>query len=399
MGERNVFISYARLDNEPPPDGQKDYGFVSYLLRQIRFDLTDLGAPKALLWHDRGQIAPGDDFTDKISQALHDAELFVAVLSRNYVTRPWCKKELSTMSRRIRKLDARLQEGRIFRVDKHRLLDEEIPVNLRNIESVQFYSKDGEAEREDEYFWNGRVRRREEYENAVRKLTWAIYGRLKQLGVDLNLAEPTPAVVEKFPDNGRFIFVAKPASDMVEAYRTLVRELRGSGYRVVPNPDEVYDKADGANVEAAVKAAEASVHLLGERRGKGLKGHNLDFVQFQLSAAGNKASKTKDFLRIIWAPEVMPQSGSDQAGVEPRDPLVVFAQFGGRLRQKYDHVVGDTLSQFNQIVLRQLERMRVNPGKGRGNQKITGRDGRDGPHSLIRAVAGTAAQVKKRAAR
>jgi hypothetical protein len=33
---REVFISYRRLDNDPPPDSPNDRGFVDYLLRQVR---------------------------------------------------------------------------------------------------------------------------------------------------------------------------------------------------------------------------------------------------------------------------------------------------------------------------------------------------------------------------
>src|SRR5215468_4372305 len=100
--EREVFISYRRLDNDPPPPPPNDRsGFVDYLLRDLRYDLTQLGVPKAILWQDRSKIEPGDVWSKAILNALNKAELFIAVLSRNYITSPWCKKELNTMKLRV----------------------------------------------------------------------------------------------------------------------------------------------------------------------------------------------------------------------------------------------------------------------------------------------------------
>ena len=40
---REIFISYRRLDNDTPPDrpNERNNGFVDYLLRQVRYDLTN----------------------------------------------------------------------------------------------------------------------------------------------------------------------------------------------------------------------------------------------------------------------------------------------------------------------------------------------------------------------
>jgi len=100
-----VFISYRVLDNHPPPDGPAR-GFVDYLLTQIRYDLTQLGIPDAILWQDRSKIAPADDWNDNILSALNSAQLFIAILSKNYITSDWCNKELDTMTSRVETLDA-----------------------------------------------------------------------------------------------------------------------------------------------------------------------------------------------------------------------------------------------------------------------------------------------------
>ena len=64
-------------------------GFVSYLLRQLRWELKQLGVPRAILWQDRAKIDPGDYWSETIRKALNSAELFVAILSKNYITSAW----------------------------------------------------------------------------------------------------------------------------------------------------------------------------------------------------------------------------------------------------------------------------------------------------------------------
>jgi hypothetical protein len=80
-----MFVSYRRLDDDAPP-GKRASGFVDYLLRQVRYDLVQLGVPHAIVWQDRSKIAPADDWNEDISNALNKAELFTVILSKNYIT-------------------------------------------------------------------------------------------------------------------------------------------------------------------------------------------------------------------------------------------------------------------------------------------------------------------------
>ena len=82
---------------------------------------------------DRYKIYHGDTWNDKLLSALNKADLFLALLSRNYVRSDWCEKELSTMAARIATFAEDLREGRIFRADTNRVPDEEINEVLRGI--------------------------------------------------------------------------------------------------------------------------------------------------------------------------------------------------------------------------------------------------------------------------
>jgi TIR domain len=358
---REVFISYRSLDNEAPPGCKRERGFVNYLITQVKYDLRQLGVPDTILWQDRAKIEKGDIWSEAIFNALGKAELFIAVLSRNYITSPWCHQELSTMLSRIKMLGESAGKRRIFRVDKHNVPEHEIPDTLRTIQSVQFYSKDDD--RVDEYFWRGKVRRTKDYETAIRELAEAISKRLDELGVPLQPPPSQPSLGDynALPSNGRVVFVAKPAKDMDEAYRTLVCELRGMGYRVTPDSEKDLGKLGEevrSSVNSALAEAEASIHLLGKRTGGRPCGLDEDLVPMQLAAAADEAKKKPDFVRMIWAPTVL--LGTSEAEITPRDPLSIVNQFGERLPT--DQIYGDTASHFNEYVLQRLERLSRNDG-------------------------------------
>jgi hypothetical protein len=365
-GSREVFVSYRSVDDEPPPGSPRQRGFVAYLLRQLRWELSQLGVPDALLWQDRSRIEPGDIWSEAIFKALNDAELFVAILSCNYITSDWCKTELSTMASRVANLDAASGQRRIFRVDKNSVPEGDIPETLRRIQAVQFYSGSEEEDGIDEFYWRGKVRRTREYEEAVNKLAKAIRKRLKELGIPVGDPVKSRARANAARSKKGAVFVAKPASDMLEVYRTLVWELRGRGYRVTPDADK--DLGDvgeevRSTVAGALKDAEASIHLLGQRKGGRPDGLDMDLVPMQLAAAADETRKKPDFIRMIWAPKVLMSQTGAEGG---RDPLKVVEGFGALLDT--DQIDGDTASRFIEYVLQKLERLAETRGGPHGEE-------------------------------
>jgi MinD-like ATPase involved in chromosome partitioning or flagellar assembly len=173
-GAVEVFISYRASDDTPPPDSPNSYGFVSYLMRQLRYELTQLGIVNPVFWVDRAKIQPGDSWSERISFALKKAEFFIVILSRNYITSSWVAKELSTMASRVANLNPQLH--RIFRVDRQWIPEDKIPAPLHKVQSVRFYHRDHR-----EYFYRGKVRHPKEYEEAVRTLALGIDEQLNKL--------------------------------------------------------------------------------------------------------------------------------------------------------------------------------------------------------------------------
>jgi TIR domain len=361
--EREVFISYRRLDNDIPTGSRGRHGFVSYLLRQLRSRLQEDGVPDVVLWRDRTDIEKGDIFSEAILKALNRAELFVAILSKNYIKSSWCEKELNTMRGRADNLGLPTGERRIFRVDKHKVPENQIPEALQGIEAVKFFREHEDAKYVDEFFWGGKVRLSKEFDKALLELTSAIANRLEELlQIRLPAKDPTAPQPERTRaiSNGRILFVAKPSSDMVEYYRRLVEELRHTGFQVVPDPDEELSNR-GEEVQAAVVNAlaesEASLHLLGIRSGGRPCGFDEDLVPMQLGAAAKEAERKPGFERLIWAPVVLPGENAN-AKRGRRDPLKTIKRLGQQLLDG-DQIYSDTAVNFRVDVLQRLARVRL----------------------------------------
>jgi hypothetical protein len=234
---------------------------------------------------------------------------------------------------------------------------------------VQFYREDRYSDSVDEYFWRGKVRYIDEYEGAVKKLAQGICSRLEELGIQCQPKEqPKPRVESARPSNGRVVFVAKPAGDMVQPYRTLVRELEDTGFRVTPAPDkDIINLGDDIRptVVKALEEAEASIHLLGARTGGRPDGLEMDLGPMQLAAAADETKRRPKFERLIWAPIILPTGTSDEAKTA-RDPLEILGRFGQRLLES-DQIDGDTASRFNEFVLQRLGRT---PGDASAEKEV-----------------------------
>jgi len=265
------------------------------------------------------------------------------------------------MKKRVETLDP--PPPRIFRVDKHKVPEEKVPKALREIQSVRFYREDPhDVDSVDEFFWGGKVRLSVEFDEALLKLTSTVGKRLEQL-LDTRFdpkRRPRSRVENARPSNGPLVFVAKPASDMIEYYRTLVEELQGTGFRVTPDPDKDLSSRGPSVVFSALGKAEASIHLLGTRTGGRPPGLDIDLVPMQLSAAAKEAKRRRGFERLIWAPKVLPAATSGQAKTACRDPLKVLKGFGQELLAR-DKVLGDTASNFNDYVLQRLQERPLSP--------------------------------------
>ena len=145
----------------------------------------------------------------------------------------------------------------------------------------------------------------------------------------------------------------------MEAYNTLVRELQGRGYRVVPEPAADMPTCGAAAValiDQQLAEAEISVHLLGKQH-SGLRTRWGATDRPAAAGTGGRAGRRQDreeerdlrrFRRIIWTPRFL----ADQQIVGV-DPAQVLCSFGDCLES--DHVVSNSLVGFGQFVIQHLD--------------------------------------------
>jgi hypothetical protein len=374
-----TFISYARDDDETPPGMSGVKGFVSFLFDQLNYEFRRLGEPRPRLWRDTRNIERADQFEPLLEQEIANSDYLMVVLSRNWLSRPWCLRELDSFVRRWQQDGDRVRD-RIIVVAKDHIEPERRPQWLQGQEGYPFFTIDREALRagaprigiEQDFYERGEVRdpqcwqvlkdlARYVWRKAARPATgdWAPAAAAVPPSPARDAAPPADA-------NGRTIYVAKPAGDMRQAYDTVVEELQRRGYAIQPPFGEDIPRDQGATglVTQALAKSELSVHLLGSKAGFAPEDAE-PIVTLQLKLAADlargaaegakagAASAERRFRRIVWAPKALPdQAGAVEQG--ERDPLAVLTRFDAHLPS--DKVEGDNLSKFVEFLIQHIER-------------------------------------------
>ncbi len=367
-GKRGVFISYSSSDDEPPPGPRKGEGFVSHLYAQLAWELQNLGLPKEELWLASKHLTSSDQYIEVLAEEIAKSDILLAILSNGYVNSPWCREEVSVFARRLEAMPDHKGQRRIFRVDKQEVAENELPTALRHVNSVRFYEKDPERGYTREFYRRGQIVRKKPYEDAILQLAHQIHTRLRELRqgrirpadprkaeetrefARLALARPQAGMARSA--EGRAVFLAKPAFDLMESYSRLAHELSVRGFKVVPDPEKDLPRLGAEALEIVRKAlaeAELSIHLLGEGRGFQPDGLELGIAPLQLAEAAAEAGRRPGFHRLIWAPKIIP--GAEESGAE-RDPLEILTRYGPALAS--DEVDGDTATRFNDFVVQRL---------------------------------------------
>jgi hypothetical protein len=360
-----IFISYARDDDEPPPDDPGAKGFVTYLHDQLRYELRQLGQPWPELWRDRQKIERSNQFEPRLSEALARSSLLLVILSRNWMNRDWCLRELEEFTKQFSNEDEWKLRERIIVVGKNEVDRAKRPRWIQGQECYNLFWNDSETSKEVDFFVRGKIVDAR-YLDRLRELARDVWSKARQEPPSRPNGRPSRA-----DPTGRSVFLARPAPDMVQAYDTLVCELAGRGYRVVPDPatELPKDRSEAIElVDQALATAELSVHLLGKHAGLNVQRS----VGLQLTRAAARVGQAvsedpldlRRFHRVIWAPRTLLEQG-----IADRDAAKVLATFGDCLET--DKVVADNLVELSQFLIQHLEanaprpsRVAADPGNG-----------------------------------
>jgi hypothetical protein len=355
-----IFVSYARNDDVPPPEDLTKKGFVTALCDQLHYSFRNYGDPKPKLWRDVRKVDRADQFDKKIAEAINASSLLLVILSPNWMSSEYCRKELKIFTDRWSGSGGVREQ--IIVVSKRYVADDRRPSLLQGQSGYPFYALDDadEVDLEREFFVRGEVCDKQYYERVddlakvLRRRALRLTTRQGALTV-----EPEAMVLTPRPKSDKAIYLAKPASDMRGAYDRLVVELTSSGYTVVPDPaKDIPVDATALNfIDDALSEADISIHLLGEKPGYAPDDAD-PITKLQLSRAARRSAGTARvdggcrLGRIIWAPKILNSDSARNVVQNVRDPLQVLTKFDSYLET--DTVEGDTLSKFVELVAQRL---------------------------------------------
>lgn len=342
-----IFLSYAHLDNLGTPKDEDTNGWVNHFQTRLNAELLNRGRPDVRLWRDTADILEGDRFSPHIKEGLSSCDLFLPVLSPNYVQRSWCQDEINRFWKRVKE-EPELDK-RIIPVYKFPLDDSELHEAITGRVGYRFYRENEHTGKIDEFFRQGEEQDKEAYDGLIVSIVEFIRQRLPPI-------EPLPTFHNPPVDEGSFTtFVAPPAPDMKPAYDKLTNELKGAGIRVRPDPQsELPQELDKVSqeVERTLADAEFAIHLLGDQPGPRIGDRRL--VDFLLSESYSAPPP-----RVIWAPKILfldPTQPESDVRAPDRDPLEVLNDFGEF--HPNDSVIADPFEAFVRDVLRRCQEAR-----------------------------------------
>jgi hypothetical protein len=351
-----IFISYARDDDAVPPGVLNATGFVTFLHGQLEFAFKKRGPRRPSVWRDLIGIEKADQFEQRIETEITKSSVLLIVLSHNWMSRPFCRRELECFARRWRSEGELGTRRRIIVVGKRHVDFEHRPSLLQGQEGFSFYALDDPDKFGSVHeFFGPEGPRDARYWKRIEELADYL---MRFAGFD-EARRPAQAAAPAPAWNGRTIYVAKPATDMRKAYDRLVKELEQREFRVVPDPAADIPYHGGARdmIDAALEQSEVSIHLLGEKHGPTPEdAQPLVDLQLAHAAARVSAGATGDarLRRIVWAPANLdPELGLGDS-ITGRDPLAVLGKFSEHLPT--DKVHGDGLSKFVDFLFQNLER-------------------------------------------
>jgi hypothetical protein len=293
--ERQVFISYAHLDNQPLTADQ--LGWVSLFHSTLQTLLSQrLGAP-ADIWRD-DKLRGNDVFSDEIIDQLSRTALFVSVLTPRYLKSEWCTREITRFCQQAEN-EHRLVVGNKARVIKVLKLPIDgsgaLPEAVGQLLGYEFFEFDEDrTPRELDPAYGDQPR--QAFLRKANKLAWDLAAQLEQL-------QQQPAANDAAAVAKPAVFLAECSRDRRDARECIEAELSCCGYTVLPDrrlPDD--EDEHRAAVTELLERSALSIHLIGEGYGRVPDGDSSESVVVLQNRLAAERSHRAGLRRVIWLP-------------------------------------------------------------------------------------------------
>jgi hypothetical protein len=292
--QRDVFISYAHLDNMPALEGQS--GWITDLHQALSVRVSQILGRQLDIWRDP-KLNGNDIFPATIEEQLPQTAVLVSVFSPRYVKSEWCTREF------VKFCDACSSSGgiavgqkaRIFKIVKTPFGEKNEPEQmkplLQNLLGYEFFQIDPQSGK---------------FHEVVPEMKQEYWRRLDDLAQDIaallgRMVEPDPSASAACPAKP-VIYVAETSLDVKEQRAAVRRDLERRGYTVLPSRPLPLDADELSQFVAdELKRAALSIHMVGSRYGVVPDGSETSVVEMQLSLAEHRGEKG-GFVRVVWLP-------------------------------------------------------------------------------------------------
>jgi len=312
----DVFVSYARVDNEHLPGANK--GWVTTLVDGLKIFLGQrLGHPNAYsLWMDSG-LRGNEPVTSVVVEQLENSAILLVILSPGYLVSSWCRDELSLFLNKVSK-----GSERVFIVERD---DVQCPDELSDSRGYKFWVKD-EAGNSRTLATPKPNPEEHEYYQRLNDLARQLSDRIISSRKDEFERKDANSITGAAPLNA--IFLAVVSDDLEERREAVKRYLEQQGVRVLP--DKAYSFTNIRQyLEHDLSQCSLFVQLLSEKIGHGLP-------QFQYEQA--RAAKLPI---LLWR-----DSALDLNSVHDLDHLKLLSQ---------NTVIASSLVEFQEHIINQLQ--------------------------------------------
>jgi hypothetical protein len=342
--EKDIFISYAHLDDESLIENQN--GWVTEFHRVLSIRLGQVLGRKPVIWRDP-ELQGNHIFDQQIVDQFSQVAIMISIITPRYSKSEWCIREVNEFHETCEKnIGFNINnQARIFKIVKTPVKIEQHPEKIQNVLGYDFFTTDPNS---------GRIR---EFSQLIGQQSDRLYwDKLDDVANDIaSFLESLEQIDNnKTANDGKVnneaplkIFLAESSYETKEFRDNLKRELQNNSCQIFPNKQLPFVENEFVqDVSSLLNESELSIHLIGENYGLIPEGTQKSIVQLQNEVASSISSQ-KNLQRLIWMPE----------GLQPNDERQ--KQFIKELKEGVTGITGadliiSSLESFKEILTDKL---------------------------------------------
>ncbi|GJM29691.1 MAG: hypothetical protein DHS20C17_23260 [Cyclobacteriaceae bacterium] len=291
--KKDVFISYAQLDNESIT--HEEAGWISVFDQALRKRVAQILGYQPGIWRE-----PQESLDEQALNEFIKLKVLISILSPRYLESKNCLKQLKefcTVAEHKGGVKVN-NKWRIFKVIKTPVPAEMHPPEIEGILGYEFFevTPDGHFR---EFSLDKKSPNYYQYLERFEDVAQDLSQVIRLLTMDIPVGEK-PAEIPGETKEGNSVYLAKTTSDLNPLRDNIRRDLEMRGYRVLPDKELPLDQRFSEAVKEQLARSQLSVLLLGGKYGLVPEDeeHSVPMLQYRLAREAGLPC-------LIWQPEDM----------------------------------------------------------------------------------------------